>query len=172
MTILDILKILASPAQHSHHPMIPKMSFPAFRDNYSPFNSMYTIKLRFHSFQKIISRIYKPIAKNNFKYLKISHSLFCIRYLYSIDTPHCNSFKISSFINICIYSCRLHEIKCMQASKVGSIPDLDLEGVNSLRLFIRAFYFKQGRHDQQMRSFERGYVFVLCLISKYLRHLI
>ena len=87
MTILDILKNLASPAQHSHHPMIPKMSFPAFRDNYSPFNSMYTIKLRFHSFQKIISRIYKPIAKNNFKYLKISHSLFCI-YLYSIDTPH------------------------------------------------------------------------------------
>ena len=33
---------------------------------------------------------------------------------------------------------------------------------------LQYIVLKQGRHDQQMRSFERGYVFELCLILKYL----
>ena len=43
----------------------------------------------------------------------------------------------------------------MQASKVGSIPDLDLEGVNSLRLFIRAF-FKKGHFAAEVATLGLG----------------
>ena len=44
----------------------------------------------------------------------------------------------------------------MQASKVGSIPDLDLEGVNSLRLFIRAFYFKKEHFAAEVATLGLG----------------